>query len=546
MERIRSLMEGWINMSKNVQTFLQTFNDQMQLLMRDVTVASWMAQTSGDAEWADKLSDAETKLNLLFSQKDIYEEAKHYLENEDLTEIERRQLLLFINGMKENLLPEEVLADLSKRSSDLNLLFNTFTPEVDGKKYSANEIRDVLINSNDEALRKKVWYASKEVGKVVEKDLLELVKKRNEAAQLLGYENHYQMSFTLQELDQQEVFSVFEDLIQQSDNAYRTMKKELDERLAMKFGIEPADIRPWHYVDPFFQEAPPSDKTNLDPFYSGKDILQITTDTFQAMGIEVSDLYEKSDLYPREKKNPTAFCLDMDRTGDVRVLCNLEEDSYWMETNLHEFGHAAYFKYVDSELPFILRTCSHTLTTEAIAMMFGKMGKDPKWLSQFLDVDEEMLQELTPELAKFQQLSMLIAARWIITFVFFEKELYENPDQDLNSLWWKIVSEVQLVTPPETTDQPDWAAKIHFTLAPVYYQNYLLGELMAVQLLRYIESSISPEIFTKGTGDMLVNQYFKPGARYNWNEKIRRITGEKLNPAHFCELYCQTDLKIHQ
>ncbi|HYK72349.1 MAG TPA: M2 family metallopeptidase [Pseudoneobacillus sp.] len=531
-------------MTTTVQTFLQELNDQMQQLYKDVTEASWMAQTTGDPEWADKLSEADTRYNLFFSQKDTFEKTKQYLAEENLTEVERRQLFLLLTSMEDNQLPEEIIADLSKRSSDLNLLFNTFTPEVDGKKYSANEIRDTLINSTDQELRKKVWYASKEVGKVVEKDLLDLVKKRNEAAKLLGYENHYQMSFDLQELDREEVFSIFQDLIKQSDDAYRSMKKELDESLAAKFGIKPSEIRPWHYVDPFFQEAPPSDKTNLDPFFKGKEILQLTTDTFQAMGIEVSDLYEKSDLYPREKKNPTAFCSDIDREGDVRVLCNLEDDAYWMDTNLHEFGHAAYFKYVDANLPFILRTCSHTLTTEAIAMMFGKMSRDPRWLGQFLKMDELKLSSLKPELEKYQQLSMLIAARWIITFVFFEKELYENPDQDLNALWWKMVNEIQLVTPPDSTDQPDWAAKIHFTLAPVYYQNYLLGELMAAQLLRYIETSISPEFFTKATGDMLLNQYFKSAALYNWNEKISRITGEKLNPAHFCDLYCHVDQKV--
>ena len=141
-------------------------------------------------------------------------------------------------------------------------------------------------------------------------------------------------------------------------------------------------------------------------------------------------------------------------------------------------------------------------------------------------------------MAKFQQAQMLIQARWMITFVFFEKELYENPDQDLNTLWWKIVSEVQLVTPPENRNQPDWAAKIHFTLAPVYYQNYLLGELMAAQLLRHIETKISPDVFTKEAGQMLIEEFFKPGSLYNWNEKIRRVTGEKLNPAYFIEINC--------
>jgi oligoendopeptidase F len=525
---------------ETVQTFLKQLNDQMQTLMKDVTESSWMAQTTGDPSWAGKLSEASTKFNLLFSKKETFEKTKYYLEQNGLTDIEKRQLQLLLKGMERNQLPEAVIADLSKRSSELNLQFNTYSPEVDGKKYSANEIRDVLINSEDQELRKKVWYASKEVGKVVEKDLLELVKKRNEPAKLLGYDNHHQMAFALQELDRDEVISMFQDLIAQSDAAYRSMKLELDERLATKFGIEPSDIRPWHYVDPFFQEAPPSDTTNLDPFYKGKDLVQITTDTFQSMGIEIDDLYEKSDLFPREKKNPTAFCSDIDREGDVRVLCNLTESAYWMETNLHEFGHAAYFKYVNPEFPFGLRTVSHTLTTEAIAMLFGKMGKDPRWLKRFLQLDAETVNQLTPELEKYQQLQMLISARWIITFVFFEKELYENPDQDLNALWWKTVNEVQLVTPPDSTDNPDWAAKIHFTLAPVYYQNYLLGELMAAQLQRYIEDSISPEFFTKATGDMLINQFFKPAALYNWNEKISTVTGEKLNPGYFVELYCKS------
>lgn len=528
---------------ETLQTFLNDFNNKMKELYKPVVEASWMAQTTGDPEWAEKLAEADTKINLLFSSKETFEKAKNFLATEYITEIEKRQLQLLLNDMERNQLPEEVIADLAKRDAELNLLFNTYSPEVDGKTYSANDIRDVLLNSDDLELRKKVWFASKEVGKVVEKGLLELVKKRNEAAQLLGYENYHQMGFALQELDRDEVFAIFSDLIDQSDEAYRAMKTELDERLATKFGISPEDIRPWHYVDPFFQEAPPSDSTNLDRFYEGKDLLQLTTDTFSSLGIKIEDLYEKSDLYPREKKNPTAFCTDMDREGDVRVLCNLIEDAYWMETNLHEFGHAAYFKYVDASLPFVLRTASHTLTTESIAMLFGKMGKDPRWLKRFLQIDDATVNALTPELEKFQQLQMLISVRWIVTFVYFEKELYENPDQDLNALWWKTVSEIQLVTPPDTTDNPDWAAKIHFTLAPVYYQNYLLGELMAAQVLRHVETKISPEFFTKETGEMFINEFFKPAALYNWNEKISRITGETLNPAHFVEVYCKTQVK---
>ncbi|RDU38859.1 peptidase M3A and M3B thimet/oligopeptidase F [Neobacillus piezotolerans] len=522
----------------SVETFLQELNGEMQSLLKNVTETSWMAQTTGDPEWAEKLTKASTAFSLFFANKDTYEKAQQFLKEEGLTDVQKRQLELLTNSMKRNQLPEEILADLSKRSSELNLRFNTYSPEVDGKAYSANDIRDVLTNSEDQELRKKVWFASKEVGREVVKDLIELVKKRNESARMLGYNNYYEMVFELQELDQNEVMGIFKDFVEQSDATYRSMKAELDGRLAEKFGIDASEIRPWHYVDPFFQEAPPSDATNLDRFYKGKDLVQLTSDTFNAMGIDITDLYEKSDLYPREKKNPTAFCTDIDRSGDVRVLCNLTETAYWMETNLHEFGHAAYFKYIDSSLPFSLRSYSHTLTTEAIAMLFGKMGKDQRWLKRFLGLDEATVSGLAPELEKYQQLQMLISARWIITFVFFEKELYDNPDQDLNSLWWKTVQEIQLVTPPDDADNPDWAAKIHFTLAPVYYHNYALGELTAAQLQRYIERTISEDFFTEETGRLLIEEYFKPGALYSWNEKIARVTGEKLNPQYFVELYC--------
>ncbi|MFD2442656.1 hypothetical protein ACFSO7_01430 [Bacillus sp. CGMCC 1.16607] len=114
------------------------------------------------------------------------------------------------------------------------------------------------------------------------------------------------MSIDLQELNQEEVFKVFKDLI--------TIRwcLSFDEtgirrKLEAKFGIKPSDIRPWHYVDPFFQEVPASDKTNLDPLFKRKDILQLSTDTFQAIGIEVPDLYGKSGLYPRENKNSKHF-----------------------------------------------------------------------------------------------------------------------------------------------------------------------------------------------------------------------------------------------
>lgn len=516
--------------------FLQQQNEIFAQLYEDMAISYWNSATTGEEEWNKKTEEAELALRKYMAKTDLFAKVKEYLAESNLDPLEKRELDSLYLNMIENQLPADVLAEMVKLSTELNSTFNTYRANIDGEAASENEVRDILINSNDLEKRERAWHASKTIGNEIVEKLLQLVKLRNEAARSLGYKNYHAMAFENQELDRDFVFSTFHKLKELSDEPFRQLKRELDEELAERFGIAVADLRPWHYADPFFQEAPPSKGLDLEPFYQGKDIEQITVDTFTSMGMEIKDMLAKSDLYPRDKKNQHAFCTDIDRKEDVRVLCNISPSSYWMETMLHEFGHAVYFKYLDPSLPFILRSPAHTFTTEAIAMYYGRMGKQALWLEKFLGLDAATVQKLSPQLDKALQRQMLISARWIITFVFFEKELYENPDQDLNQLWWKLVEEIQFVNPPENRDYPHWAAKIHFTLAPVYYQNYLLGELTTSQIHRYIEENISKDSFNPEVGDFL-KEFFFMGGRYNWNEKLEKSTGEQLNPQHFIDQF---------
>jgi len=525
----------------SIKQFLEQQTQFFSENYKKLTHVSWMLQTTGDPQWAKKLAEAESVVNEYFANQETFELVNKYLQANHLTDEERRQLYLLYLEFKPRQVSREKLDEISKLSAELNVLFNTYSPTIDGKKINANDVRDVLESSVDSNERERYWKASKEVGKAVEEKLIALVKKRNEIARLQGYGNYYDMAFELQELDQKEVFRIFDELLENTNDYFSKLKGELDDFLAKKFNIKRNELMPWHYADPFFQKAPTIMDVNLDEFFKGKDVVQLTADTFESMGLGINDLLAKSDLYPREGKNPTAFCIDMDREGDTRVLCNTKSDSYWMGTNLHEFGHAAYNKYIDENLPFLLRQNAHILTTEAIAMLFGKMMMEPIWLKKFLHVEESFISKIEADLKKQQQLEMLISARFIITFVKFERELYRNPDQDLNALWWKLVKEIQQLNVPVTRDAPDWAAKIHFTLAPVYYQNYLLGELTAAQLHHYINQTYTKEFFTKEVGDYLKNEFFKLGATISWNEKIKQSTKEYLNPKYFNQFYTMSN-----
>jgi peptidyl-dipeptidase A len=127
----------------------------------------------------------------------------------------------------------------------------------------------------------------------------------------------------------------------------------------------------------------------------------------------------------------------------------------------------------------------------------------------------------------------------------FEKSMYANPDQDLNQLWWNLVEKYQMIKKPQGRNEPDWASKIHIASSPCYYHNYLLGEMLASQLHYYIANNIiktnnykmlsyfkEPEV-----GEYLKQKIFAPGAKYFWNDMIKKATGEKLTAKYYAKQF---------
>jgi peptidyl-dipeptidase A len=276
----------------------------------------------------------------------------------------------------------------------------------------------------------------------------------------------------------------------------------------------------------------------VDRFFRGKDLEGLTRKTYDSLGLEVRDVLARSDLYEKEGKSQHAFCITIGRDYpyDVRVLANVRPDAYWMDTMLHEFGHAVYDKHVNPTLPYLLRGYAHINTTEAIALMMGALAEDPGWISAVAGVPEETLSKERERLLQKAAAGRLVFVRWALVMFAFEKTLYEDPDrEDLNSLWWDLVERLQLVNRPPGRDEPDWAAKIHVAAAPVYYHNYVLGHLFAAQLRHHLEERVvgGPFFLSDAAGRYLQEAVFGPGARNDWRDTVLGATGERLNPDYF-------------
>ena len=214
----------------------------------------------------------------------------------------------------------------------------------------------------------------------------ELVKLRNQAAKQLGFKNFRTSDDAL---SQRAEHRRPDPPVRRAGRVdprppFKNAKDEIDAKLAIDCGVKAAELMPWHYHDPFFQESPAVFSANLDAPFQKADILQISPGLLrQHRHLPIDDVLARSDLYEKSGKSPHAFCTDIDREGDVRVLGNIVPNEYWMGTMLHELGHSVYSsKNIPQTLPYTLRSESHILTTEGVAMMFERFSKSERFLTK--------------------------------------------------------------------------------------------------------------------------------------------------------------------
>lgn len=528
--------------NNEMREFLGGHIAKIKPMEKEVNLASWSAETTGKSEDFDRLSELQLELLKVYSDSEEFAFLKGLKESGGVSDkLLDRQLQILYREYLRNQLDDELLKQTVELSNEISKKFNVFRATIDGENVTDNRIKEILKTETDSAKRENAWLGSKQVGKALAEDVIRLVKLRNEAARQLGYENFHTFSLTLSEQDVDELTRIFDELYELTNEPFMELKAELDVILSEKYGVPLHGLRPWHYHDPFFQETPLILSQDLDTYYKGKDIEELSRKFYSGINLPVENVLANSDLYEREGKSPHAFCTNIDREGDVRILCNIQDNEKWMEVQLHELGHAVYSKFYDGEMPYLLRGSAHIFTTEAIAMFFGRLSGNPDWMQQMLELTDAQRDEIATVSGKYAQMKQLIFARWAMVMFNFEKQLYADPDQDLNALWWKLVKKYQFVTAPDDRDEPDWAAKIHIASAPCYYHNYLMGELFASQLHNYLVKNVLKLDSDEGVsyvrqskvGDYLRMNIFQVGRQWHWNEMIERATGEKLNPKHF-------------
>ncbi len=530
---------------RQAQAFIDRHIQQVEPISAQINQTYWDATTTGKPEAFKKFEQLQVELRKVYQNPEDFQRIRNFrtagLKNPALG----RQIDKLYFAYLSNQIPPDLMLQIVEIDTRVQEAYNNFRGTIDGRQVTMSEIYDLMTTEGNTPRRQQAWTASKQVGNAIIGDFLKLIRLRNQAATQLGFENFHEMTIVTGEQEVAELDQLFREVDDLTRQPFRKMKDELDATLAKGYGIAVGELMPWHYHDPFFQRTPLVYEVDLDALYKGRDIQKLTAEYYAGVGLPVEDILARSDLYDREGKYPHAYGMDVDRNGDVRVLANVQDTERWMETLLHEVGHALYSKYHDRRESWLLREPGHSFMTEAVAMFFGRLSRNPAWMQGMLKLSDEQRKQIEPVTRKYLRFQEVLFARWALVMWNFEKQLYADPEQDLNTLWWDLVEKYQFVKRPPGTPDAGWASKLHFTTAPCYYHNYMLGELLASQFDHYLIVSVLKQkagtepsyLNDRRIGKFFREKVFGPGATYTWNETIRRATGETLTVRYFVEQF---------
>ncbi|MDP3581728.1 MAG: M2 family metallopeptidase, partial [Ignavibacteria bacterium] len=225
-------------MEEKFREFLNTYENKVVELSRENSLSYFEASISGKPEDYQRSSELQLKLSRIFTNKEDFAKLKSFKESGEIVEpLLKRQLELIYNSYAENQYEETLLEEIIALSTKVEEAFATYRADVDGKSLTDNQIDELLSESTNSTELEETWKASKQIGALVEKDVIELVKKRNLAANQLSYKNYHEMSLLLSEQSAEEIEKLFDELDELTRSAFAKLKSEIDSFLSEKYSI---------------------------------------------------------------------------------------------------------------------------------------------------------------------------------------------------------------------------------------------------------------------------------------------------------------------
>src|SRR6059036_1816487 len=177
-----------ILMTSEIIEYIRQHEATIAGLYKDYSEKVWDLSLSGSEEHEKALVEAKERYLKVYNNREEFEQIRRWKSAAvELDPIAARQLKLIHDNFVPNQISADVLRDIVRRETEIENLFNTFRANFEDGKASDNQLRDVLRNETGIRRRRAAWEATKQIGREVVPQLLELIAIRNREARQLGY-----------------------------------------------------------------------------------------------------------------------------------------------------------------------------------------------------------------------------------------------------------------------------------------------------------------------------------------------------------------------
>jgi len=400
----------------------------------------------------------------------------------------------------------EALNDVFTLRNKINEEHIGFKPVVLGKEMDRTDVREMMRKDPDPNKRKAAWESFAELARQIEREVIDLLDKRNKHAQELGYKTYVEYSLSLDLIDKNELLRLYHELEDLTTQSLRSVLEEIKQKL----GIE--QLQPWdlsYAIDQFVK--PP------DQHFPRDQIIPKVRELVKSFGI----IPEKLPILIKQADLPFGgLCFAIKIPTDVRIVSNPRDGHRFYDTLFHEYGHAIHASLVQQQ-HYVLKGDIGCFN-EGMATVLERFATNPDWLQENTKLSNDEILRFV----KAEKAARLLRLRNLLALSSFEFLAFEDLSQDLNELWSKTQAKYMFVAENLT---PQWAAQSIYTTHPVYFQNYILAEMIASQTLAYLQKKYGRLLNNTDISKFLIENYYGPGASVDWPEKIERATGQRLN-----------------
>ncbi|MCK6259447.1 M2 family metallopeptidase [Fictibacillus sp. KIGAM418] len=461
-------------MYPNISSKLLLLTEALHTQYKQYMYALWMTLTTNDDSWKNKLQEEGLRYNQLLLSDSVVSLTQSP-GTSDMNYSTLRQISAFKN---EGL---EVSCDTSYQGGYMEL-WNKVTSKIftyktffKGRAIDENEVLTHLQTSTNSKDREQLWMGKMKLGDVIEGDLLELVSMRNKIAQEKGFSHFYELKLKSQELELDDLTNVIHKLREHLDEDFTLIKSQIDNELKDKFNLQ-NDPMPWHYNHPFFQETHVNFMS--DKSLTKAKVIKALQGWFSDKGLDIQGIVNRSKISNHPHNSTANYCLNIDREEDIRISSCFQQNQKSVALLLHELGHALYEFNISPDVPFILRKTSQPFINEAVALYFERLAYKKSWFTTTIGQTTSLIPFIQ---SKQYFINTLLKLYEAISVTTFEYELYANPSQNLNKLWWDIVEDTQRLKRPDNWDHAYWANKTQLTTLPVHSSHSLFGEVLSSQ-----------------------------------------------------------------